>query len=573
MRVKIVKTAEELKNAVERLKREEAIGIDTETTSLDPYSGRLRLVQLAAPDVVFVVDLDQFNDIKQNEALDPLRALIASNSPVKIAHNAKFDAKWLLLHLNTKIGRLFDTKLASALLGNLKSNSLETVAAHYLKIDLDKTLQKSAWDKELSLAQIEYAARDAHILIPLRENLIKHLKRNELVECAKLEFECALATAQLELNGIFLDKELWLEQIAEAEALKNSLETSLSCLIAPLVSTNTLFNELPPINLNSSKQLIELLEKCGIRVKNTSTLTLQQYDHPIVKLIIEHRAAQKSISAFGENFLSFINQATGRIHPEFHQIGAPTGRFACSNPNIQQIPKAEKYRRCFRPEPNRSYVIADYSQIELRILAELSGDDNFITAFRSGQDLHRQTAAQIYNLPPEDVSAEQRAFAKRLNFGVVYGIGPRKFAQLTNIPIDDAKCLIKKYFTNYPKLKRWLDKSAFYASRLNRVRTMAGRIINLSGNSSEIERVARNAPVQGTSADITKTALGLLVRSLDQDEKLVNVIHDEIVVETPNHLAEQTKDKVIRAMQAAGEYFLKKVPVEVDAKIAQAWLK
>lgn len=576
---------ESLRCVVTTLTQQKVVGLDTETTGLDPHLGRLRLLQLATPQNVYVIDLDAFNSPASNPALAPLRALLAAERPIKIVHNGKFDLKWIHKHLGTAVGRIFDTQLASILLaaGTQQSHSLAAVTERFLKQQIDKSLRTSDWTRELSRSQIAYAARDAQILIPLRAKLVELLRAAGLVECAQLEFACVPATAQIELQGIYLDKTLWLEQMAVASALREELLKQITDILEPVCGAQiSLFDGAPTtINVDSPQQLAAALTKIGLKVSCTDNLTLHTLrgQHPVIELIINYRAAQKALTSFGQNFIEAIHPVTNRIHAEFQQIGAPTGRFACSNPNIQQVPHEERYRRCFRPEQGRKYIIADYSQIELRILAEFCGDDLFVGAFRHGEDLHRQTAAQIFNLDVKQVTQEQRSFAKRLNFGVVYGIGAKRLALLTGIPKEEAQQLIDRYFAQYPKLHRWLEGCAQTAARKREARTMSGRKVRIDFDPQDkaachlAERTARNAPVQGTSADITKIALGTLVRMLDENEKLVHVIHDEIIVETTCAQAERTKAKVVEAMKEAGERYLKNVPVEVEAKIADAWIK
>src|SRR5213078_1318305 len=198
------------------------------------------------------------------------------------------------------------------------------------------------------------------------------------------------------------------------------------------------------------------------------------HDYPVVAKLLEYRGVAKASQSFGENILEFIEPSTGRIHADFRQIGAPTGRFSCSNPNLQQIPHETEYRRCFLAPEGKKLVIADYSQIELRILADFSGDKNFIDAFVSGQDFHAATAAQVFGIKTEDVSADQRSFAKRLNFGVVYGIGAQRFAMMTGLTTTQAEDTLRRYFSTYPKMDEWLRSAAKSVLTERTARTKSG---------------------------------------------------------------------------------------------------
>jgi DNA polymerase-1 len=214
--------------------------------------------------------------------------------------------------------------------------------------------------------------------------------------------------------------------------------------------------------------------------------------------------------------IEFINPKTGRLHADFRQIGAPTGRFACTNPNIQQVPHAVEYRRCFMGHPaGRQLIIADYSQIELRILAEFSGDQAFTNAFKSGADLHRVTAAQVFGVVEDQVTKEQRDFAKRLNFGVVYGIGAQRFSLMTGLGQPEAEDVLRKYFATYRRLDAYLKDSANRAVDEKQARTASGRLVKFNFDPSDRQQISmtqrngKNAPIQGTSADILKRALRL----------------------------------------------------------------
>src|SRR4029077_10013060 len=260
-----------------------------------------------------------------------------------------------------------------------------------------------------------------------REKLIDRIKSLGLIRCAQLEFECVMPVVDLELAGFFMDKQRWLEQLAIVEETRGELANELQEMLGEGVAQASLFG--PPranINLDSQQQVTETLTRLGIPLPDSTRnwklqpLALQ---YPVVAKLLEYRTMQKALTSYGQNMIEFINPKTGRLHADFRQIGAPAGRFACTNPNIQQVPHAVEYRRCFTGHPEeRRLVIADYSQIELRILAEFSGDQAFIDAFRSGADLHRVTAAQVFAVEQEQVTKEQRDFGQRVTLGGVYDI-------------------------------------------------------------------------------------------------------------------------------------------------------
>jgi DNA polymerase I len=583
-------TPDQLRRAVDHLASRQVIGLDTETTDLDPYVSRLRLIQLATPENVFIIDLDKFSgyDLKNGDELAPLRRLITSARPIKIAHNAKFDAKFIKHNLGVDIGGLFDTLLASQLVsaGDIEErHGLEAIAGRYLNEAVDKSERLSNWEFELSESQLQYAARDAAVLIPLREKLVEKIKSNDLIDCAKLEFDCVMPVVDIELTGFYMNKTRWLEQLAVVEERRAELANELQEMLGEGAAQASLFG--PPranINLDSQQQVTEALNRLGIPLPDSTRnwklqpLALQ---YPVVAKLIEYRTMQKALTSYGQNMIEFINPKTGRLHADFRQIGAPTGRFACTNPNIQQVPHAAEYRRCFMGYPEgRQLIIADYSQIELRILAEFSGDEAFTNAFKSGADLHRVTAAQVFGVAEDQVTKEQRDFAKRLNFGVVYGIGAQRFSMMTGLGVPEAENVLRRYFATYRKLDAYLRESANRAVDEKQARTGSGRLVRFNYDPSDRQQISmtqrngKNAPIQGTSADILKRALRLLNDELrDTSAGIVNIIHDEIVVEADESEAQTVSAKVERAMTAAGEEYLHNVPVKVEYQIACEWTK
>lgn len=591
---RLIKTEEELRKAVESLSAHQAIGLDTETTELDPYVGRMRLIQLAMPSGVYIVDLDAFGDrsngnLREASALAPLRELLAAHRPVKIAHNAKFDAKFIKHTLGADLGGVFDTLLASQLIGAgdiEERHGLNTVASRYLNESVDKTERLSNWNFELSDAQLQYAARDAAVLVPLREKLIERLRSDSLIQCAQLEFECVMTVADMELAGFYMHKDRWLEQLSIVEKRRIQLANELQDVLAEESNQGTLFGgpQRDEINLDSHQQLTKALERLGISMPDsTRNWKLQPLaaEYPVIATLLEYRTVQKALTSYGQNMIDLVNPTTHRLHADFRQIGAPTGRFSCTNPNIQQVPHAVEYRRCFSGYPEgRKLIIADYSQIELRILAEFSGDRGFINAFNSGADLHRVTAAEVFNVASDQVTREQRDFAKRLNFGVVYGIGAQRFSIMTGSTVTEAENILRKYFATYRGLDTYLHEAADRAVRDRQARTGSGRLVRFRYDDQDRQQISmtkrngKNTPIQGTSADILKRALRLLRDELrNTNAQIVNIIHDEIVVEADADEAADVAVKVERAMCAAGEEYVKTVPVKVETEIADEWVK
>ncbi|QQS42839.1 MAG: hypothetical protein IPM63_07865 [Acidobacteriota bacterium] len=583
----LIEEPEKLREACERLSGEKFLGFDTETSELDPRDGVLRLVQLSNGRDTIVVDLFKFakyGDIKEINELEPLRKLLEAKRPVKIAHNAKFDAKWVGHHLGVDVGGTFDTMIASQLISagdQDRRHSLADVASFFLGTEVDKAEQISDWTADtLSGSQIEYAAKDAAIVVPLRQKLAERLKADGLERVAEIEFDCVTPIARMELNGFYIDQECWREQLSKVKVEQETIAFELQEMLSAGVAQASLFGA-AQINLDSQAQVSDALRNLGVPIPDsTRAWQLQPLakDYPVIGKLLEYRGVAKALTSFGENILDFVDPRTGRIHADFRQIGAPTGRFSCSRPNLQQIPHGPEYRRCFRAEEGNTLIVADYSQIELRILAEFSGDEKFIEAFRSGQDFHASAAAQVFGVPVSDVTPDQRSFAKRLNFGVVYGIGAQRLATITGFSEREAENVLRRYFATYRGLDEWLRAAGERAVTERAGRTAAGRLARFRfdeddrGQIASTKRNGKNMPIQGTSADILKRALALLHDAIKgSSAMLVNIVHDEIVVECSEAEAEITSKRLKDSMTAAAEEFIKRVPIDVDVSVSKEW--
>jgi DNA polymerase I-like protein with 3'-5' exonuclease and polymerase domains len=581
----LVTTAEGLNQACSRLSQDDVVGIDTETTALDPFLGRLRLIQLAGRSGTFVVDLDRFGGARHDSpSLEPLRKLLSSTHPLKIAHNSKFDLKWIKHRLGVDVGSVFDTMLAAQLLDFDGRHSLKAIADQYLKTDIDKSLQSSDWSRVLSHAQLEYAAQDAQILLPLRRVLDELIKREGLEQVAALEFETVHEVAKLELGGIAIDRERFESLIAAIESRRDTLGDELRALLQPGVPQMSLFSDaLSNLNLDSPLQLSEAFERIGIGLPQSTRaryLIPLAEEHDAVMLLLNYREMHKLSSSFGRNILRVINRTTGRLHAHYRQIGTVTGRITCEKPNLQQMPKEGEVRGVFRAPEGRVMITADYSTFELRVLAEASGDRAMIEAFLHGRDLHRETAAMVFKCAPEAVTTPMRQVGKHLNLGVVYGLGARGLGRKTGQTEEEAQHTLQRFFRSHPELKSWIDSMEREAVESNKVRTLSGRLIRFHYDPEDrdvtayVKRLARNAPAQGTAADILKRALVILGKRLPaKNAQVVNIIHDEVLVEAPSGDAEEVASLVSAAMTEAGREFLPNVPVEVKPSIAPDWRK
>jgi len=573
----LVTDVDELVRVAESLKEADSIGLDIETTGLNPRDGRLRLIQLATPEATFVVDAFETGE------LTPLKAAL-EDGPVKIGHNLKFDYAFLRAEHGISLSPIFDTMLATQLLDGgeyAPSYALEAVAERYLDESVDKSARRDDWSGDLSERQLGYAARDAAILLPLQEALREELEKDELTPVSGIEFDAVAAISDMELAGIKLDVAKWKELEKTVRKRRDEKALELEAQFPPPEGVLPLEGLGPTLNLNSPQQITDAFRSLGVELADTRVWTLLKVDHPAAKLLLEYRELQKKLGTYLETYPSFINPKTGRIHANFLQCRVPTGRLACVSPNIQQIPHEDEFRSCFVAEEGNVLVIADYSQIELRILAEVSDDPTFVEAFQKGEDLHRVTAASMYGVAKEEVTKEQRSAAKRINFGLMYGRGAKSLSAQLGTDEEKARTLIDEYFANYPRVQRYLQNTANEAMRTRTLRTLSGRIRKFKDTSGlgsaergALRREAMNFPIQGASADIAKLALGYIREELkDLDARLINCIHDEFVVECAEDEAPEVSERTKVAMIRAGEEVLEKVPVEVEVAASREWRK
>ena len=578
----LITTEAGVEEAIERISRHDRIGVDTETTGLDPLRSRVRLLQIATPEESFVIDLFQVRAF-DNPAL---RNIFTSDRPEKALHNAKFDLKMILHHFGVEVRGIFDTMLASQLIGAGSrvegGHGLAAVSGRHLGQEVDKSNQMSNWGGTLTDSQYEYAAKDAALMLPLRDELASKLEELRMLDAAKVEFDCVLPIAAMELAGVAIDADCWRKLVSDVERAHDILSKELKQELSAGIPQLTLFDDPPNINLDSPTQIIEALGRMGIKVEGTRSWQLQPLakGHPAIAKLLEYRSAQKSLSSYGLSILDHINPTTGRIHADFRQIGAAGGRMSCSDPNLQQVPHTPEYRVCFHAPEGYKLVIADYSQIEIRILADWSQDTALVKALLSGEDLHCVTASQMFGIPLEQVSKDQRSAAKQLNYGIMYGLGAPGLSARIDCSVEEAEGLIRKYFAAYSGVASWLREAGDRAVREKESRTRSGRLIRFTfdaGDRSQVaatQRLGKNAPIQGSSADIIKRALALLYDALKPlDARIINCIHDEIVVEASEADAQACAEILEHKMVDAAREFISSVPVTVDTAINHAWIK
>ncbi|MEG3985677.1 bifunctional 3'-5' exonuclease/DNA polymerase [Microcoleus sp. S28C3] len=579
----LLNSGSELELALKPFQQASCFGLDCETAfGIDPYRAKVRLVQLAIPDMpVAIVDLFAIAPTD----LGPLRSLLAGNA-LKVGHNLKFD--WLML---TRAGLspskpFFDTYLAYRVLtaGLKRTSSLEAVADKLLKVKLDKAQQVSDWSGELSPTQLQYAATDAAILLPLCEVLHRQLFSAELWQTAKLEFACLPAVASMELNGMLLDRELWSVLGKKLATKRDSLLRQINSQLHrpnPHKQISLLPEFTDTINPRSPKQVLAALQEKGIPVTSTNSQHLipLQGEYPVIQALLEYRSLFARINTFSLGLPEHIHPITGRIHPNWFQIGARSGRFSCRKPNLTNIPRDKETRQCFKAAPGYVLLKADYSQIELRIMAKVSGDIRMVKAYSQGEDLHSLTASLVLGKLLAEITIEDRQLGKIINFGLIYGMGVRKFKLMAQaehgviLTLEQASYFRKKFFESYTGIKQFHAKVRSAWSRgIRESRTVLGRRRLWSKETKPLLNEMLNNPIQGMSADITKLALALLFKPLSYTgARLVCVVHDEILIECPFEKVSSVKAMLEKCMVRAGNKFLSPIPCQVEINVIESW--
>jgi DNA polymerase I len=567
--ITVVRSFTDLEEALPKVLAAPAAGLDIETTGLDPLKSGVRLVQLATGDHTYVLDcraLPSWHLAVQQ---------VVNRCPALIIHNGAFDLRHLAragVTMPAGLGdRVRDTCLAAMLLSAAATrpprgyHSLGQVVERYLNAGPDKDLQTSDWSGELSGAQIEYAATDAAVLLPLRDVMTKEIASARLGRVAAIENRCLPALVWMMESGAPFDLDAHAKAAAETRQEAEELHAILDQQVAE-------YGAGEDINYRSPKQLTEMFARLGIKLTSTAEDTLVKVDHPLARLLLRYRGATKLQSTYGTTLAQTV-APDGRIHAAFKQCGSVAGRMSCTGPNLQQIPKAHGFRSLFRAPEGRKLVKADYSQIELRVAAEISGDDELIAAFAANADLHEITAQRV--LGKDTVTKQDRQAAKAVNFGLLYGMGAeglRKYAG-NNYGVvmtpDEAAEYKERFFGTYHGLRSWHRKQPGYPMPVD-TRTLSGR--RRTGVRSFTEKL--NTPVQGSGADGLKIALALLHERRDQAPAgtfPVLCVHDEIVAECSAESAEDARQWLVSSMTDGMGQILHKVPVVVDATVADTW--
>ena len=588
-----IDTPKAQKILVNQLLNQSAVCFDTETTSLNELEAEL--IGMSFSYKAGLAYYIPFNDNKEETlaTLEIFKPFFEKESILKIAHNLKYDYK-VLAQYNVDIkGNVFDTMIAHYLLnpdGRHGMDYLSEVYLNYTPISIETLIgkkgKKQGTLRDITVAeQTNYAAEDADITFQLYELFAPQLKKESLEDLFyKVEMPLMTVLAKMELRGVELD-EAWLAK--ESLDLENDLR-ELESKIFELSGEE--------FNMNSPRQLGEVLfEKLQLDPKAKKTKTGQYATsedilqklaskHEIIKHIIEYRTYQKLKSTYVDALPEQIEKTDQRVHTNFSQTTAATGRLASVNPNLQNIPirtlRGQQIRGAFVAGEGKKIISADYSQIELRLIAEISGEVNMIKAFQDGEDIHASTASKLFKIPLEEVTKTQRSQAKTVNFGIIYGQGAFALAEQTGLSRKEAKEMIDSYYENYPRLKEYMAEQVQKARDMGYVETILGRKRHLKDVNSNnfvvrahAERNAVNAPIQGSAADIIKIAMINIERKLSEEQfktRMLLQVHDELLFESPNDEVEAVSTLIRNEMESA---FETKVPLLVEVGSGDNWLE
>ena len=554
--------------------------LDIETTGLDPFTCEVVTVQI-------MNEKGESWILKDPVTLEPIKDVLEFNKIV--GHNIKFDSKFLKHHYGVTLFNVYDTYIAEVvisggLLASRKGAALKDLAFRYCGVTLDKTEQtgfRRGFD--LTESQEKYAVNDLAYLPEIMRAQQEKIQIAGMQGVIETEMKAIPAVVWLELSGMNID----LQKVTEIK--KKLLRRKLN-------SQNILYKKFgsSKINLNSSQQLIKALNRLGLPVQDASEEELSKYnDNKWVRVLKFYKKQEKLINTYADKIPSYVNKQTGRIHSNFNQMGAKSGRFTSSGPNLQQQPSSFKeWRSVYTARPGYKIVTSDYSQIELRILGQVSKEPEYIKAFIEEADLHALTASKIHKIDIKDVRSDQRSAAKTVNFGIAYGMQAggllrklksaktKKLKDNKVVPtLEEAENIIKGYYHAYPMITKYLnDISKFGLEHLG-VRNKAGRIMKFKEpkdkqEAASIMRESKNLPIQSLCADMIKEAMGnIFIRLQGKDCLFVNTVHDELVYEVEESIAEEVAGIIKEEMEKAGKKYLLDMPCRADPSIESYWKK
>ncbi|MEQ1778924.1 MAG: DNA polymerase I [Nitrosomonas sp.] len=581
---------------IRRLNAAQLVSVDTETTSLSPMQAKLVGISfcIESQQAAYLPLMHNYTGVPAQLSLDwvlsRLKPWLENAEKPKLGQNLKYDKHVFANHGIELNGIAHDTLLQSYVLESHRPHNMDSMALRHLDIKTisydevtGKGVNRIGFDEVAIDIATQYAAEDADITLRLHQYLYPSIKNDDRLDYIYREIEMPILDVlfAIERNGVLLDYKLLQNQSHELGGKLQILEQQAYAIAGQ------------PFNLNSPKQIQEILfnqlklpiiKKTPTGVPSTDEDVLQQLalDYPLPKLLLDYRSLAKLKSTYTDKLPLMMDRNTGRVHTNYSQAVAVTGRLASSDPNLQNIPvrtsEGRRIREAFIAPPGFQIISADYSQIELRIMAHISQDEGLLKAFAAGEDIHRATAAEVFGIPLDQVDQEQRRYAKVINFGLIYGMSEFGLAAQLGIERSAARAYMERYFARYPGVERYMQLTREKAKQMGYVETVLGRrlwlpeINNANGNRRQgAERAAINAPMQGTAADIIKLAMIAVLNWLQQDKlrsKLIMQVHDELVLEVP-------EDEIALMKNALPSYMSQvlqlDVPLLIEVGVGNNW--
>lgn len=638
----IVETPVDVGNFQADLQKTKTVGYDIETTGLDPYLDRIRLAQFEVNNNIYILNLDD-GDLKYFKYFIEL---VEGSGRTVIAHNAKFEWKWTYHLTGIELNNIYCTQLAEMILTagmspRIYFSKLKTLVKDYCGEVLDKDITKLFLTSEVITEEMYlYSALDVKFLKFIMDIQRADADDKGLADTFKLEMKLLPVVAHMEYDGVLLDWDAWTELYKESEATMNRVIVEISdeifertwdkvkskiingidaydmydialptaqnsrtgkvdlTFLEGLTSEVFILKQLKAeFNIASHKQLLKALQLCdicvsdGTLISNTRAETLDSLEgnDTLIDKILEYRKAGKRFTTYGENWKEYIHPVTGRIHPQFNQVGTVTGRWSCERPNLQNIPQDKRYRHCFIARPDHKFLTADYSQAELRLIGAVSGEKNIIDAYKKGEDIHAKTASIIFGKALEDVTKRERDLGKKINFSILYGSTAWGIATKNkDISEDLAEELLAKFFEGYPILEKFIKntgdtilKEGKSITPMGRVRYFPKKVVFDSDKQqrsymARVKREGINHIIQGGSGDSLKMAMVKMYYTSPfshDDFRFQLQVHDEVSLEIAKDIADVGSKFLINAMQEAGQVFLGDVPAEADYVIGDRWEK
>jgi DNA polymerase-1 len=591
-----ISTQDDLKKLIKKASKAKTIAIDTETTGLDYMDADLVGISISyEPGQAAYIPISHEDDsspqLEMDYVLQELRPLLEDSNEKIIGQNIKFD-KNILARYGINISSIKnDTMMMSYVLdASATRHNLDALSSYYLNYKTStfedvagKGVKQVTFDKVPIAEATHYAAEDADITLRLYEELVTKLEAVKSLKALNQEIEIPLieVLSEMEQNGAILNSKILNAQSKDLENRIKKLEKSAYNLAGE------------EFNLGSTKQLREIFfDKLGYRVikktpggqPSTDEKVLAELaeEYELPKVLLEHRTLSKLKSTYTDKLPGQISNSTGKVHTSFHQAVTTTGRLSSSDPNLQNIPirteDGRRIRQAFEPSEGHRFISADYSQIELRVMAHMSKDEGLLKAFQEGEDVHSKTASEVFNVDIEEVTTDLRRNAKAINFGLIYGISAFGLGKQLGITRNLAAEYMAMYFEKYPGVKEYMESTKKLAGENGYIETLFGRRLYLRDiNASNAmrrqasERAAINAPVQGTAADIMKIAMikmHKLIKETNIDAKLILQVHDELILDTPAKEIDQVIELVTESMMGAANL---DVPLEIDIGIGDNW--